>query len=130
MTVNEPSPAPNPPTAAGPITSDRNSEARRAYREWWIAIALLQQRWPAAFPETPQQIRPLIAGLTPLIATALDWSHPYTRAVLRTWKMRPAFGWQPLRPAGRRGCPHPGKDSPRHLGQQTPPAHAAKTTRR
>src|SRR4051812_40026673 len=91
MTVNEPSPAPNPPTAAGPITSDRNSEARRAYREWWIAIALLQQRWPAAFPETPQQIRPLIAGLTPLIAAALDWSHPYTRAVLRTWKLRPAY---------------------------------------
>src|SRR4051812_9215679 len=91
MTVNEPSPAPNPPTAAGPITSDRNSEARRAYREWWIAITLLQQRWPAAFPETPQQVRPLIAGLIPLIAAALDWSRPYTRAVLSTWKLRPAY---------------------------------------
>ena len=78
-------------TATAPITSDRNGEARRAYRELRTAIALLQQRWPAAFPETPQQVRPLIAGLTPLIAAALDWSRPYTRAVLRTWKLRPAY---------------------------------------
>ena len=91
MTVHQPPPAPNPPTAAAPITLDRNSEARRAYRESRTAIALLQQRWPAAFPEAPQQVRPLIAGLTPLIAAALDWSHPYTRAVLRTWKLRPAY---------------------------------------
>ena len=51
----------------------------------------MQRRWPAAFPETPQRVRPLIAGLTPLIAAALDWSRPYTRAVLRTWKLRPAY---------------------------------------
>src|SRR3954463_11223804 len=92
MIVIQPPPAgPNPLTAAAPITIDRNSEARRAYREARTAIALLQQRWPAAFPEAPQQVRPLIAGLTPLIAAALDWSHPYTRAVLRTWKLRPAY---------------------------------------
>ena len=93
MTVHQPPPtaAPDPPTGAAPITSDRNSEARRAYRESRTAIALLQQRWPAAFPQTPQQVRPLIAGLTPLIAATLNWSHPYTRAVLRTWKLRPAY---------------------------------------
>ena len=91
MTVHQPPPAPNSLTATAPITSDRNSEARRAYRESRTAIALLQQRWPAAFPKAPQQVRPLIAGLTPLIAAALDWSHPYTRAVLRTWKLRPAY---------------------------------------
>src|SRR3954471_15833580 len=92
MIVIQPPPAgPNPLTAAAPITIDRNSEARRAYREARTAIALLQQRWPAAFPEAPQQVRPLIAGLTPLIAAALDWSRPYTRAVLRTWKLRPAY---------------------------------------
>ncbi len=86
-----PAPASDPPTAAAPITPDRKSEVQRAYREARVAIALLQQRWPAAFPETPQQIRPLITGLTPLVAAALDWSHPYTRAVLRTWKLRPAY---------------------------------------
>src|SRR3954452_7387997 len=91
MTVKEPLPEPNPPTAAARIILDPKSEARRAYQEWRTAIALLQQRWPAAFPETPQQIRPLIAGLPPLIAAALEWSHPYTRAVLRTWKLRPAY---------------------------------------
>src|SRR5215213_2695311 len=91
MTVQQPPPAPNPLTAAAPITLDRNSEARRAYRESRTAIMLLQQRWPAAFPQTPQQVRPLIAGLTPLIAAILDWSRPYTRAVLRTWKLRPAY---------------------------------------
>ena len=77
MTVKEPSPAPNPPTAAAPIILDPKSEARRAYHEWRTAIALLQQRWPAAFPEAPQQVRLLIAGLTPLIAAAVDWSRPY-----------------------------------------------------
>src|SRR3954469_9650407 len=91
MTSTQTPPAPEPLTASAPITIDRNSEARRAYRESHTAIALLQQRWPAAFPQAPQQVRPLIAGLTPLIATALNWSHPYTRAVLRTWKLRPAY---------------------------------------
>ena len=86
-----PAPASDPPTAAAPITLDRDSEARRAYREARTAITLLQQRWPAAFPEGPQQVRPLITGLTPLIAAALGWSHPYTRAVLLTWKLRPAY---------------------------------------
>jgi sRNA-binding protein len=91
MTVHQPPPAPNSLTVPAPIASDRNGEARRAYRESRTAIALLQQRWPAAFPEAPQQVRPLIAGLTPLIAAALDWSYPYARAVLRTWKLRPAY---------------------------------------
>ena len=66
-------------------------QPRRAYRESHTAIALLQQRWPAAFPQAPQRVRPLMAGLTPLIAAALNGSHPYTRAVLRTWKLRPAY---------------------------------------
>src|SRR5215218_384977 len=79
------------PAATSSMTIHRNSEARRAYHESRTAIALLQQRWPAAFPEAPQQVRPLIAGLIPLIAAALDWSRPYTRAVLRTWKLRPAY---------------------------------------
>jgi len=91
MTVHQPPPAPNSLIATPSITSDRNSEARRAYRESHTAIALLQQRWPAAFPEASQQVRPLIAGITPHIAAALDWSWPYTRAVLRTWKLRPAY---------------------------------------
>src|SRR3954466_13111514 len=86
-----PPPAPNPLTATAPITLDGSSEARRAHGESRTAIMLLQERWPAAFPQTPQQVRPLIAGLTPLIAAALDWSRPYTRAVLRTWKLRPAY---------------------------------------
>jgi ProQ/FINO family len=91
MISTHPPPAPEPLTAAAPISCDRNSEARRAYRESRTAIMVLQQRWPAAFPETPQQVRPLITGLAPLIAAALDWSPPYTRAVLRTWKLRPAY---------------------------------------
>jgi hypothetical protein len=72
-------------------TSSVTIQPRRAYRESHTAIALLQQRWPAAFPPAPQRVRPLMAGLTPLIAAALNWSHPYTRAVLRTWKLRPAY---------------------------------------
>jgi sRNA-binding protein len=86
-----PAQVPDPPTAAAPLTRDHKSEAQRAYREARIAIALLQQRWPAAFPEGPQQVRPLITGIAPLIAAELDWSYPYTRAVLRVWKLRPAY---------------------------------------
>jgi hypothetical protein len=72
MTSTQPPPtaAPDPLIAAAPITGDRNSEARRAYCESRTAIALLQQRWPAAFPEASQQVRPLIAGITPHIAAA------------------------------------------------------------
>jgi len=91
MTSTQPPLAPEPLTDSAPITGNRNSEARRAYREARTGITVLQQHWPAAFPEAPQQVRPLMAGLTPLIATALDWSHSYTRAVLRTWKLRPAY---------------------------------------
>jgi len=91
MTSTQPPPAPEPLAASAPIASDRNSEGRRAYRESRTAIMVLQQRWPAAFPEAPQHVRPLMAGLTTLIATTLDWSHPYARAVLRTWKLRPAY---------------------------------------
>ena len=70
--------APDPPAAAAPLTRDRKSETQRAYREARTAIALLQQRWPAAFPEGPQQVRPLITGLTPLIVAALGWSPSLT----------------------------------------------------
>jgi hypothetical protein len=52
-THDVPPPAPNPLTATAPITLDRSSEARRAYRESRTAMMLLQQRWPAAFPQTP-----------------------------------------------------------------------------
>jgi len=97
-----PPPAPDPPTAATPITADHKSETQRAYREARTAITLLQQRWPAAFPEASQQVRPLIAGVAPLIAAALDWSRPYTRAVLRTWKLRPAYCRAVARNAGSR----------------------------
>jgi hypothetical protein len=41
MTFEQPPPAPNPLAAAAPITRDRNSEARRAYREARTAISLL-----------------------------------------------------------------------------------------
>ena len=78
-------------TAAAPLTSDHKSETQRAYREARTAITLLQQRWPAAFPEGPQQVRPLITGLVLIIAAELGWSHPYARAVLLTWKLRPAY---------------------------------------
>ena len=84
-------PAPDLPTAVAPPTPDHKSEAQRAYREARVAIAQLQQRWPAAFPEGLQQVRPLITELVPPIAAALGWSHPYTRAVLLTWKLRPAY---------------------------------------
>jgi len=65
-----PPPAPDTPTAATPLTADYKSETQRAYREARTAITLLQQRWPAAFPQTPQQVRPLITRLTSLIAEA------------------------------------------------------------
>ena len=84
-----PPPAPNPLTATAPITLDRSSEARRAYRvlRHDAAATALVCRLSA----NAALVRPLVAGLTPLIAAALNSSRPYTRAALRTWKLRPAY---------------------------------------
>src|SRR4051794_27564296 len=137
MPSTRPPPAPEPLTASAPITGDRNSEARRAYRESRTAIALLQQRWPAAFPEAPQQVRPLITGIAPLIAAALDWSAPTPALCCAPGSRAPpiaapssnilsALTWRATRPSNRSArTPIPWQRLASRLG----PANAASLRR-
>jgi sRNA-binding protein len=56
------------------------------------AIAVLQERWPAAFPENSALIRPLAEkNLVETIAENTGWSKRYTQGVLTVWKRQPAY---------------------------------------
>ena len=68
-----------------------NAEFRRGSEEATAAIAVLQERWPAAFPSKGHLVRPLVTNLTTPIAEAMGWSKPYANAVLRRWKLRAAY---------------------------------------
>ena len=55
------------------------------------AIAKLQSLWPAAFPDKFHRVRPLAAGIIPVIAERTGWSRGYTRGVVHVWKARNAY---------------------------------------
>ena len=63
----------------------------RGMKESWVSIALLQQRWPTAFPQDPRQVRPLAGTIIATLTAELGWSLPYTKGVLLVWKQRVAY---------------------------------------
>jgi sRNA-binding protein len=66
--------------------------------ECTAAIAVLQERWPVAFPENSALIRPLAEkNLVETIAENTGWSKRYTRGVLSVWKRRTAYSRSVLR---------------------------------
>ena len=52
---------------------------------------MLRERWPLAFPDQAQDVRPLALGIAGQIAAAMGWSLPYTLSVLRHWKMAAVY---------------------------------------
>ena len=63
----------------------------RGMKEQRTAIPLLQQRWPAAFPQDPRQVRPLAIAIIATLSAEFGWSLPYTKGVLLVWKQRTAY---------------------------------------
>jgi sRNA-binding protein len=63
------------------------------------AIEVLQAHWPAAFPRSPDLIRPLLGKneLIPVIAERTGWSKRYTTSALAAWKRQPAYAEAVLR---------------------------------
>jgi sRNA-binding protein len=61
------------------------------------AINVLHERWPAAFPQSPDLIRPLTNGVVAAIAERTGWSKRYTASVLAVWRRQPAYSEALLR---------------------------------
>ena len=66
-------------------------ERNRGTKEARQRLALLQEKWPIAFPADSKDVRPLTIDAVGEIAKAMDWSLPYTLGVLTRRKMAPAY---------------------------------------
>jgi sRNA-binding protein len=62
-------------------------ERDRGSKEFPQQLAVLQARWPLAFPTEHEDVRPLAMGVARQVAAAMSWSLPYTLGVLTRWKM-------------------------------------------
>jgi len=60
-------------------------------------IDVLRAHWPAAFPQSPDLIRPLATDVAAIIAERTGWSKRYTASVLAVWKRQPAYSEAMLR---------------------------------
>jgi ProQ/FINO family len=61
------------------------------------AVEVLRSHWPAAFPQSPDLIRPLAKGVEVTIAERTGWSRRYTTSVLAVWKRQLAYAEAQLR---------------------------------
>jgi sRNA-binding protein len=73
------------------MASTYGAELARGKKESRRQVGALRAKWPLAFPEENQAVRPLSLGAAGQISTAMDWQLPYTRGVLSIWKMTPAY---------------------------------------
>ena len=73
------------------MASTYGAELARGKKESRRQVVALRAKWPVAFPEENQAVRPLSLGAAGAISTAMDWQLPYTRGVLSIWKMTPAY---------------------------------------
>jgi sRNA-binding protein len=63
----------------------------RGLKEARVAIATLQERWPAAFPKQGHLVRPLANTIPGRIAESVGWPKNYVRSVLSVWKSRDPY---------------------------------------
>ncbi len=54
-------------------------------------FAVLQEKWPRAFPVKPHDVRPLTVGAADEIAVAMGWPVSCTAACSVRWKMGPVY---------------------------------------
>jgi sRNA-binding protein len=69
------------------MTFSHQIERRRGIEEAGQQLAVLQEKWPLAFPVRRQDVRPLAMGTAGQVAATMGWSLPYTLGVLGSWKM-------------------------------------------
>ena len=55
------------------------------------AIALLQEKWPRAFPKKYAAVRPLARSVKGAIVAGTGWHGGYAHGVLAAWKSRLAY---------------------------------------
>jgi sRNA-binding protein len=73
------------------MTSPYRIERERGTKEARQQLAVLQEKWPLAFPVEHQDVRPLAMGVAHQVAAEMGWSLPYTLGVLGRWKMAPVY---------------------------------------
>lgn len=64
-------------------------------------IALLQEKWPRAFPKKYAAVKPLARSVKEAIMAGTGWNNGYTAGVLAAWKSRLAYCDAVLRDAIR-----------------------------
>jgi hypothetical protein len=69
------------------MTSPYRIERDRGTKESRQELAVLQEKWPLAFPVQHRDVRPLAMG----VAAEMGWPLPYTLGVLGRWKMSPVY---------------------------------------
>ena len=73
------------------MTSPYRIERDRGIKDSSKQLLVLREKWPLAFPLKLDDVRPLAAGASRDIATAMGWSLPYTLGVLGIWKLAPFY---------------------------------------
>jgi sRNA-binding protein len=73
------------------MTSPYRIERERGTKEACQQLAVLQEKWPLAFPVQHQDVRPLAMGVARQVAAEMGWSLPYTLGVLGRWKMAAVY---------------------------------------
>jgi sRNA-binding protein len=72
------------------MTSPYRIERDRGTKEARQQLAVLQEKWPLAFPVEHQDV-PLAMGVARQVAAEMGWSLPYTLGVLGRWRMAPVY---------------------------------------
>jgi sRNA-binding protein len=55
------------------------------------AIALLQEKWPRAFPKKFSNVKPLASSVKTTIIAEMGWDKDYTHGVLKAWRVRLSY---------------------------------------
>src|SRR4051794_5208057 len=69
----------------------RKARGLQGLKESAQAIALLQEKWPQAFPKKYGAVKPLARSVTEAIVASTGWNKDYTYGVLAAWKSRIAY---------------------------------------
>jgi sRNA-binding protein len=69
----------------------RKAQSLQGLKESAKAIALLQEKWPRAFPKKYGAVKPLARSVREAIVAGTGWNKDYTYGVLAAWKSRIAY---------------------------------------